>query len=192
MSGFRDWLKRIRQPSSSWSVVSLVGLGLLLGGIAMVGFDTVLHATSTETFCTSCHEMDIPTAQWQKTSHYANAGGVRATCSDCHIPQEFVPKMIRKVEAAREVWGSITGVIDTPEKYAAHALTMKQREIGRLRANDSQECRNCHERDKMVTELQTAKAQQYHSALETQGKTCIDCHAGIAHPDHSAGLATSQ
>jgi nitrate/TMAO reductase-like tetraheme cytochrome c subunit len=43
----------------------------------------------------------------------------------------------------------------------------------------------------MITAMQTAKAQKYHSAIESKGKTCIDCHAGIAHPDHSEGLAAA-
>ncbi len=189
MPGLFNWLKRLRQPSASRSVLSLLAIGLLLGVGAVVAFDAGMHATSTEEFCTSCHELSIPTEQWKKTSHYANSQGVSASCPDCHIPQEFVPKMIRKVQAAREVWGSITGVIDTPEKYAAHAPQMKAREIARLKANDSQECRNCHNEARWLTAMQTAKAQKYHSALETRGKTCIDCHAGIAHPEHSAGLA---
>ena len=99
----------------------------------MISFDVVLHATSTEKFCTSCHEMaENPLVQAEKTLHFQNASGVHASCSDCHVPKEFVPKMIRKVEAAREVWGTLTGIIDTPEKYAAHAPAMKQRELDRL------------------------------------------------------------
>ena len=37
----------------------------------------------------------------------------------------------------------------------------------------------------MQLELQSAKAQEYHRAMASNGKTCIDCHAGIAHPDNS-------
>jgi cytochrome c-type protein NapC len=99
--------------------------------------------------------------------------------------------MIRKVEAAREVWGTITGVIDTPEKYAAHAPEMKAREIKRLRANDSQECRNCHDAERMLLPMQSAKAQTYHKAMVSENKTCIDCHAGIAHPGSFAPLDTA-
>ena len=184
------WLKGLLRPSPSKSVLSLVVIGLILGVTAVVGFDTVMHATSTDAFCTSCHEMKIPSAQWQRTSHYSNAYGVNAGCSDCHVPKEFVPKMIRKIEASREVWGSLRGIIDTPEKYAAHAPHMKQREIGRLQANDSQECRNCHTADRMLTALQSAKAQEYHALERSRGKTCIDCHAGIAHPETSESVAS--
>jgi cytochrome c-type protein NapC len=184
----KNWLARLLSPSPSRSILSLVAIGIAIGVAGLLGFDTVMHATSTETFCTSCHEMDSPYTQLQKTSHFNNSSGVRATCADCHVPHEFGPKMIRKIEAAREVWGTITGVIDTPEKYAAHAPAMKAREIARLRSNDSQECRNCHDVAHMMTAIQSSKAQQYHQAMASQGKTCIDCHAGIAHPNNTESL----
>jgi cytochrome c-type protein NapC len=129
----KRWRDKLLRPSPSHSVLALLGLGLVLGVLAMIAFDTTLHATSTEEFCISCHEMKAhPYAQLQKTAHYDNAFGVRATCSDCHVPKEFVPKMIRKVEAAREVWGTITGVIDTPEKYAAHTPVMKDHHLRKV------------------------------------------------------------
>jgi cytochrome c-type protein NapC len=188
-SKLKKWLNSLLNPSPSHSILALVAVGLVIGVVGVIAFDASLHASSTEKFCTSCHEMEAnPLVQLKKTSHYNNVTGVRPTCSDCHVPREFIPKMIRKIEAAREVWGNITGIIDTPEKYAAHAPAMKQREIARLRANDSQECRNCHDTQRWLTVLQSAKAQQYHAAKELNGKTCIDCHAGIAHPENSAGL----
>ncbi len=188
-SKLKKWLNSLLSPSPSHSILALVAVGLVIGVVGVIAFDASLHASSTEKFCTSCHEMEAnPLVQLKKTSHYNNVTGVRPTCSDCHVPREFIPKMIRKIEAAREVWGNITGIIDTPEKYAAHAPAMKQREIARLRANDSQECRNCHDTQRWLTALQSAKAQQYHAAKELNGKTCIDCHAGIAHPENSAGL----
>ncbi|WP_162846120.1 NapC/NirT family cytochrome c [Seongchinamella sediminis] len=163
----------------------LLAAGVVIGAAGLLTFEATLHATSTDKFCTSCHEMEIPLAQLQKTSHFNNASGVSAGCSDCHVPREFFPKMVRKVEAAREVWGSITGIIDTPEKYQAHAPAMKEREINRLKANDSQECRNCHDAQRMLSVIQTSKAQRFHRALAANRKTCIDCHAGVAHPDNS-------
>ena len=186
MSRLTNWLKGLLQPSPTRSVLSLLAVGLVIGVAGVLTFDATMHATSTEAFCTSCHEMEInPFAQVKKTAHHSNKAGIAATCSDCHLPKEFVPKMIRKVEASREVWGTLMGIIDTPEKYRAHAPKMKAREIARLQANDSQECRNCHQVDRMLLAAQTAKAREYHEAMLSNGKTCIDCHSGIAHPESS-------
>ena len=179
----KRWLDRLRRPSASLSVLTLVALGIVLGVVGVIAFDTTLHATSTEEFCISCHEMkDTPYAQMTNAPHFSNRTGVTATCSDCHLPKAFVPKMIRKAEAAREVWGHFTGIIDTPEKYTAHIPAMKAREIARLQANDSQECRDCHTVERMRPELQGKMAQRSHRPERMEGKSCIDCHAGIAHP----------
>jgi cytochrome c-type protein NapC len=167
-------------------IVTLI-LGMMIGAAALATFDGVMHATSTDQFCgSSCHEMSIPRESWQQSAHYRNAHGVSVACADCHIPQEFVPKMVRKIEASREVWGHWTGLIDTPEKYAAHQPAMRERELSRMRANDSQECRNCHEVEQMDFAVQDRAARRYHRAMASRDKTCIDCHADVA---HGAGVA---
>ena len=156
--------------------------GLVLGVAAYAAFDGVMYYTSTDDFCgNSCHEMETPRNALHQTAHHNNAHGVTVGCSDCHIPKEFGPKMLRKIEASREVWGHWTGIIDTPEKYAAHRPVMVERELNRLRANDSQECRNCHEVAQMDFAAQDRAVRRYHRGIEARGKTCIDCHEGIAH-----------
>jgi cytochrome c-type protein NapC len=182
MGFIKRFLGFLFSPSGKYSVATLAGGGLVLGVAAVVAFDYTMHATSTEEFCTSCHVMaDNAGMMLVGTTHFSNESGVRPTCSDCHVPKEFGPKMIRKIQASREVWGYITGVIDTPEKYAAHAPVMKEREIARLKANDSRECRNCHDVNQMNFAQQSAKAQSYHKVLQSGKRTCIDCHAGLTH-----------
>ncbi len=180
------WIKRVLgilfSPSSKYSMATLLAGGIAVGVAGVVTFEYTMHATSTDEFCTSCHVMaDNAGMMLVGTTHHMNSSGVRPTCSDCHVPKEFGPKLVRKIQASREVWGNITGVIDTPEKYAAHRQTMKDREIARLRANDSQECRNCHEVDRMLASSQSPKAQSFHKVLGTGKRTCIDCHAGLTH-----------
>lgn len=52
----------------------------------------------------------------------------------------------------------------------------------RLKANDSLECRNCHNFDYMDFTEQSERASYQHSTALAHGeKTCIDCHKGIAH-----------
>ena len=157
--------------------------GVLLGVAAMVTFEGVMHATSTEEFCgVTCHEMSAPLQGLQQGAHFSNAHGVSVSCADCHIPREFGPKMLRKIEASREVWGHLNGLIDTPEKYAAHRPAMRERELKRMRANDSRECRNCHRLERMDFARQERAVRRYHRSMESRGKTCVDCHADIAHP----------
>ena len=177
-----SWIKCLLRPSAKYSILALAAMGIAIGLLGTFAFDYSMHATSTEEFCISCHEMETgPYAQLLETPHYKNSSGVRPTCSDCHLPKEFGPKMIRKIEASREVWGTLTGIIDTPEKYAAHTPIMKAREIARMQANDSQECRNCHDVKTMDLDLQSKMARRSHASMQEKNKTCIDCHDGLAH-----------
>ena len=89
--------------------------------------------------------------------------------------------MIRKSQASLEVWGKLTGSIDTPEKFEAKRMQLATHEWDRMKASNSRECRNCHNTAKMSTELQSAKAQARHAKMASEGLTCIDCHFGIAH-----------
>jgi cytochrome c-type protein NapC len=51
-----------------------------------------------------------------------------------------------------------------------------------MKANNSLECRNCHEFEYMDFTRQSKRAAHMHSSMVTSGeKTCIDCHKGIAH-----------
>ncbi|MBL8444880.1 MAG: NapC/NirT family cytochrome c, partial [Zoogloeaceae bacterium] len=78
----------------------LVGVLIVFaaGVVFWGGFNTVMEWTNTEKFCISCHEMEKNVfAEYRNTIHYQNRTGVRAVCSDCHVPKEWVPKMIRKV-----------------------------------------------------------------------------------------------
>lgn len=172
----------LRKPSTASLGIILV-LGFFGGVIFWGGFNTTLEMTNTEEFCISCHEMENNVYQeYRDTIHYANRSGVRATCPDCHVPHEWTDKIVRKVAASREVWGKITGVISTPEKFDEHRRELAEREWKRMKANDSLECRNCHNFDYMDFTEQGPRAVTMHStALASGEKTCIDCHKGIAH-----------
>ncbi|MBL0123975.1 MAG: NapC/NirT family cytochrome c [Betaproteobacteria bacterium] len=176
------FLAAIRRPSAKYSLFTLVVVGFLGGVLFWGGFHTALEATNTETFCIGCHEMrDNVYVEYKKTIHYQNRTGVRATCPDCHVPKEWGPKMIRKIQASGEVWGKITGSIDTKEKFAAKRLKLAESEWARMKANDSRECRNCHSFDSMDIEKQKVRGAKLHKIGREEKKTCIDCHKGIAH-----------
>lgn len=156
--------------------------GFLLGVIFWGGFNWGLEATNSETFCISCHEMrDNVFPEYQETVHYSNRTGVRATCPDCHVPKDWIYKMKRKIEASREVFHKIIGTIDTREKFEDYRLTMALSEWKRMKSSDSRECRNCHNYDSMDFVDQGRRAVNAHSTGLDEGKTCIDCHKGIAH-----------
>src|SRR5688572_13355210 len=187
---FRRWFERLkpylrtlRSPSVHYSLGFLVAAGFIAGILFWGGFNTALEATNTEKFCTGCHEMhDNVFQELKSTIHYSNRSGVRATCPDCHVPHQWTDKIARKMQASKEVWGKLFGTINTREKFLDHRLELAMHEWSRLKANDSLECRNCHDYDSMDLTRQGSRASQIHKRwLGTGDKTCIDCHKGVAH-----------
>ena len=173
----------LRRPSIKFSLLTLAGGGFAAGIIFWGGFNTVVEATNTEAFCISCHEMrNNVYEEYKKTIHYNNRTGVRAVCSDCHVPKEWGAKMLRKVQASRELYGKVTGSVDTREKFEAKRLELAEREWKRMKANNSLECRNCHNLVSMDPEKQKQRARKQHELAAKSGDACIDCHKGIAHP----------
>ena len=176
------FLAAIRRPSARYSLLTILVAGFVGGILFWGGFHTVVEATNTETFCIGCHEMrDNVYPEYQKTIHYTNRTGVRATCPDCHVPKEWGPKMVRKIQASGELWGKLVGSIDTREKFTAKRLQLAESEWARMKANDSRECRNCHGFESMDTEKQKLRGAKMHKIGREENKTCIDCHKGIAH-----------
>ena len=154
-----------------------------VAGILFWGaFNTAMEWTNREEFCISCHEMkDNVFAEYRSTIHYENRTGVRATCPDCHVPKDWTHKMIRKIQASNELWHHFLGTIDTPEKFDAKRAQLAANEWARMKRTDSRECRNCHNFSHMDYALQDARPSRVHQDAFTEGKTCIDCHKGIAH-----------
>ncbi len=165
--------------------ISLGSLGLLLaGGLIFVGGKIAIDHTNTLEFCTSCHEMkDNNFEEYKDTIHARNRTGVKAICSDCHVPHDLVGTFVRKLKASNDVLQHFTGKIDTQEKFEAYRLELAERVWLRMKETDSQECRNCHDAKAMDPEKQGKTAQKQHKKLLAGEKTCIDCHYGIAHKE---------
>ena len=178
----RRFWQMLRRPSTRYSVLAIASVFFVGGIIFWGGFNTAMEATNTLEFCTTCHEMrDNVYQEYKETIHYSNRTGVRAICSDCHVPKDWVHKMIRKSQASFEVWGKITGSIDTKEKFEAKRMTLATHEWDRMKANGSRECRNCHNFEAMSPTLQKQTPFKKHMKAKEEGKVCIDCHKGIAH-----------
>ena len=183
-------MSKERRP---WWKGLLVGAGLVvLGVILFGGFNVALEPTNTQQFCISCHSMKGNYEEYKETPHFKNPSGVQTGCPDCHVPRPYGAKLVAKIMAAKDVYHEILGTIDTPEKFEAHRWDMASRVWAKMKANDSRECRACHDFQNMDVDSQSKQAKRRHvRVMEQGGKTCIDCHAGIAHklPEEPEGGA---
>ncbi len=176
-----------RKKLWGWRGIGVLCVGLVAAMLLLAGGATVLHKTSDTAFCVSCHSMEQPLAEYQGSIHFQNHAGIRAECADCHIPGQPVDYLLTKIGAIKDIYGEITGKIDTPEKYNAHKLAMAQSVWDTMKKNDSATCRSCHSFTAMDVLAQRTEARKEHPVAMQQGQTCIDCHRGVAHipPDMS-------
>lgn len=155
---------------------------MMAGIVFWGGFNTAMEATNTMEFCISCHEMEENVYQeYTHTVHFSNHSGVRATCPDCHVPDPWVHKIVRKIQASNELLHKVLGTVNTPEKFDQHRMRLAKNVWKAMKSNDSRECRNCHSWDSMEPENQKQRSAKQHLFAMEQGQTCIDCHKGIAH-----------
>ncbi len=179
---FKQLWAMLWRPSARFSPAIFLLVGGIGGIIFWGGFNTYMEYTNSLGFCISCHEMRSTVyEEYKKTAHYSNPSGVRAICSDCHVPKEWVPKLIRKIRATNEVFHWLAGTINTPEKFEAHRLEMAERVWASMKASDSHECRNCHDYGAMNFAKQHKNAQKVMQKALKKGRSCIECHRGIAH-----------
>jgi cytochrome c-type protein NapC len=172
----------LKKPSVKYSLGTLLVVGFISGIIFWGGFNTAMEMTNNEEFCISCHEMeDNVFEEYKETIHYSNRTGVRATCPDCHVPKEWHHKVVRKIQASNELLHKALGTIDTREKFEAKRLKLASNVWKTMKETDSRECRNCHHFEFMDFGEQGRRAINSHSKALDTGKTCIDCHKGIAH-----------
>lgn len=181
----RCW-RALTSPSARWSVLALVVAGIVIGAGGVIFTDVMVKRTGTVEFCGSaCHSMKAFTLpEYKESSHYSNKAGVQATCADCHIPHSYPAKIFYKAQAGiRDIIQETRGVISTQEKYEKERWRMANQVWDEMKANDSANCRHCHDWDAMAISKQKSVAQRQHEKARKSGGTCIDCHKGIAHKE---------
>ncbi|MDR2173114.1 MAG: NapC/NirT family cytochrome c [Burkholderiales bacterium] len=156
-----------------------LAVGIVVGAVGLGTMNFALSSTNANEFCLSCHMPDAG-KEWMESKHYSNSYGVRVGCSDCHMPKELAPGLMRKMRASGEVFAHITGTINTPEKFEARRLKLAETEWARMRANSAQECKNCHFMD-TVNNPEKEYLKEMHAGVLEGGQACIECHKGLAH-----------
>jgi cytochrome c nitrite reductase small subunit len=102
--------------------------------------------------------MREPYDSWQKASHHAVA-----TCNDCHVPHQTLPKYA--VKAENGFWHSKGFTLqDYPEPIRLRPVSLRI-----LNAN----CVDCH-RD-LVHDILG------HAPAGSESKGCVHCHASVGH-----------
>jgi len=116
------------------------------------------YLSSDPKACVNCHIMRDQYDGWQKASHHAVA-----TCNDCHVPHEFVPKYL--VKAENGFWHSKGFTLqDFHEPIQIRPVSSKILEVN---------CVRCHH--EMVNDILG------HGSTGSETATCVHCHSAVGH-----------
>lgn len=173
-------------PSAKWSVFALLLVGLVAGAVGVVGTQVAVAVTGTNEFCgNACHShTQFVYPEYKVSVHGSNRTGVKASCSDCHIPHSYPAKLLYKAEAGiRDGIAEMQGVISTQEKFEAKRWEMASHVWEEMRADNSANCRTCHTPESMNSAKQSEDAIKQHKKFASGKATCIDCHTGMAHKE---------
>ncbi len=144
---------------------ALIGVAAGLGAFTFGYARGASYLTTNPAACANCHIMTEHYDAWNKSSHR-----IAATCSDCHMPANFVGKYIAKADNG--FWHSVaftTGRHPDPLRIKPHNRAITERQ-----------CRHCHE--------QITLAIDHGSIAPTEGRArhpeplaCTTCHADVGH-----------
>lgn len=174
-----------RRPPTRWLLGVPLGafIAFLLGAAALGSFNYVLHETGETEFCYACHSHEsFIRPEYEASSHFSNASGVRAQCADCHLPHDSWFELVwTKAVVSLDIIPELQGKLATREKYEAHRAELATEVWRHYKSNDSKFCKSCHSFEAMDFEEQDRRVARRHSQAAERGETCIDCHYGIVH-----------
>jgi cytochrome c nitrite reductase small subunit len=141
-------------------VVLAVGFGLVAGvGVYTFGYGKGLSYFSRDpAACANCHIMQDQYSSWQKAPHHASAA-----CVDCHLPHDFIPKMIAKTDNG---WRHSKAF--TLQNFH-EPIRITPRNSAILQEN----CLRCH-RDFLHAIVPG-------SSTDENAVRCVQCHRGVGH-----------
>jgi len=192
MTGDRDG----RDPRISSLVLAALVAGGLVLGVAATGLGSaVVHYTNSTEFCVDCHVYDEFYADFKTSTHHVNAGGVRAGCADCHVPDSSWWAMLttKARSGVNAYWAYYVQGLDTPEEFAEARPRLQEASHAWFEARDSDTCRSCHVIDETTIAAQSDAARGSHqSLLSDGGPTCVTCHSDVPHGTVRSASATAK
>ena len=146
------WKKLKRLKIITLSVIGLIILALSVN----IG----VHATSTSTFCASCHMMSPQAYTWKASAHNA------VECKDCHIAPGFNNMVNAKVDGLWELYYTITDSYTAPIRMPSQI--------------PDESCLKCHNLDTRET-TPSGDIIIDHQLHADEEVSCVTCHAGVGH-----------
>jgi nitrate/TMAO reductase-like tetraheme cytochrome c subunit len=182
--------------------VALLGVGALVGAVALATTTEMVRQTSTDEFCASaCHSMQWATESYKRSVHYSNSLGLRAGCADCHIPHhtghasplEYIELVAFKTQIGiRDLIAETRGVLSTREKWEQERPRLSKEFEQWVKDGHSRTCDGCHDLKAFGGDYSEMTKMVHADLLHAPTVNCLKCHQHVGHVYGDAGKAESQ
>ncbi|MBK7131338.1 MAG: SUMF1/EgtB/PvdO family nonheme iron enzyme [Bacteroidales bacterium] len=152
--------------------------GLIIGSLLILGAGRVLHNTSTNEYCVSCHIHPAADNAWKKSTHYDTKSGMRIGCVDCHLPPKGEKYLWEKGKTGlRDLWSYWT-----KDSASFNWEDRRRLEIARGYVFENS-CKKCHENlfPSKLTKAGEDAHLYYTQTRKTDELHCINCHLNAGH-----------
>ena len=149
-----------------------------------------MSATSSTTFCLSCHEMKSYQDELSFSTHAKDEDGKEIGCSQCHLPRGIGPRYLaaKSYSGLKDLY---IHFMDAPDSLDRKALQASAR-----RFVDDASCLKCHadlyknaKGDGPVSDIGKVAHDAYNGKDGISHRNCVACHVNIAHlPKHDKRL----
>jgi DmsE family decaheme c-type cytochrome len=137
--------------------------------------------------CLNCHQGNVA-QHWAGGTHEQQ----QVTCVTCHDMHNTAKKLLHDQQARvcatchktqqQGIHALHQALAKQPDCTLCHNPHANAEAKPQLLSNRSEGCRFCHDLPAMAVDPKvSAKANSYHKTLTQLGRTCVDCHQGIAH-----------
>ncbi len=137
-----------------WPVAALAGLGIF----AFDYGEGLSYLSTDPSACANCHIMQPQLDSYLKASHHT-----AATCVDCHLPHEFLPKYVAKL---RNGWNH--SVAFTTGRFP-EPIAITEANARVLQEN----CVTCH-------------GDLVHDLVVGDDLRCVHCHVTVGHGERAS------
>jgi cytochrome c nitrite reductase small subunit len=154
-------------PPPSWRLPVSVILGILVGLGIYVAYisNAASYLSDKPTTCINCHVMNPQYATWFHSSHRE-----RATCNDCHVPQDnfFNTYFFKARDGMRHA--SVFTLRNEPQ-----VIFIKEEGANAVQQN----CVRCH--NNLITDNKMLSKTHQFDDFRVEGRYCWSCHREVPH-----------
>jgi nitrate/TMAO reductase-like tetraheme cytochrome c subunit len=154
-------LEDVPRRRSRWLVTAAI---VVVACVVIVGLLVPVVATSSSSYCGSCHVMKQAYSSWQRGAHSA------VPCAKCHVPPGLTASLKWRTREARNIWLTYLNMKPGTDRQPPPA---------------TENCINCHPL-KGLMGVPGEIRMPHDRHINQNNLECVDCH------DHTAHAAPGQ